>query len=550
MLKSPAMGGTHFNQPLLWLVALGVMLTGCAVQSIGSKGERLDGVKIESDFGTDVTNALLLADGYRRGYLRRADIQGSAREIGGLVTIAGATTALYYGLNAKDKYRDRVIRIASLSAGALAAGQWALPPSEELIYIEGARAMTCAALVAIPQLLPKSVVDEKLPGELSRLDDTLRNTRNRIETVLPADRVMALAAIEEGEAVYAAAQQLAARAEIQARLLRERVLLIDTEVRNLLTSNAPNFQALNALVVGLAGSAKNFGSGLLAPKPTTTAPATSSSGKLPNAGNRAFEAVSSSSALEQLETARRALIDAIRPIAARIAIAGSRQADLSGISGCIPKAAVRFSIAPDAASMDISKTLTIVVTDKGGFPSANIVGDNADAVELDPIQLGSRDNEYRLVVTAKKVPGDSKSPTLAIRSTNGLEGRDIKLMIKAATGAAPGTAKPTTDQVPLATPSAGNKLWYSAPQTEFEAALLGSGDSPEVILALQCYLKDSYPPGSFVPDCQLGANTRQAIANLRGQPLITKELRDAAVAALPDGPTARCALAVADRCTP
>ena len=540
------------NIRLIFPIAMLIAFSGCAVKPISFENKPIDDsdTNCKEQYLDGACKALQLADGYRRGYLRRADSRSSIREIGGLMSIGAATGALYYGLEGREKYRDRVVRLTAATAGLLGAGQWALQPSTDLVYHEGAIAMSCAALLAYPVLIPKTAVngmDDKLKTLEKRMDEVNR----LLPTVFVADSADGEAAVVAATTALVAGHALAGQAGFQSSVLLAHVQLLNAEVQQLLTSNAPNFQSLQAILAQLPAAAKTAGSDNLKP-PAGSGPATGSSGA-PKA-SRLITPTSSSSALEILATAVRKLRETTGNINFRLARAATASASLGVLSKCKPKSSARFAVAPDALAQDVNKTLTLVITDKGGFPGANIVGDNVAAVKLSPIELGSRGDEFKLTLTAVSITTDAtKRPTLALRSTSGLDGRNVVLNVTEVPVAPKAKSPEKTDEQRIA-PTRSSSTLPDVPRTEYEQTLL-TGDRvrrAHFILAVQCHLKDSYAPGRFSPDCVLGQDTRNAISAASGSSdLLRKEVVDAAVAALPDSSSAtdsRCGLPIAQRC--
>jgi hypothetical protein len=466
-----------------------------------------------------------------------------------LMTVGAATSALFYGLDGRSQYRDRVVRLTSLSAGLLGAGQWALQPSTDLIYHEGAIAMNCAALLAYPVLVPNAAINS--------IDTDLEDLGIQIDTVsvlqmrvLAADRADSTAALSDATTAREAGHALAARASTQPSVLLAHIKMLDAEVRQLLTSTAPNFQSLQAILAQLPAAAKTAGSdNLKPPAPASTA----SSG--PRDAKPAVQVFSSRSALDALAGAVAKLRTQTSKMKFRLARGATATGSLDVLAKCKPKSSTRFAVAPDALAQDVNKTLTLVITDKGGFPSANVVGDNVAAVKLSPIELGTRGDEFKLTVTGVSLTtaADAKKPTLAIRSTSGLDGRNIVLNVTAL--AAPAAPSKKTDETPLGSGASSGRLMLAnpgAPLTEYERALL-TGDqirAQNTILAVQCHLRDRFRVGRFAPNCILGNDTREAIRDANGgaDAYLRSELVDAARKNFADGKTSRCDLPRAQRC--
>lgn len=520
-----------------------LLLTACAVKPIDPQGKAIPDQPGCTD-SSGVCEALKLADGYRRGYLKRADQIGSTREIGGLLTIGAATTALYYGLEARQQFRDRVHRLGSLSAGAYAAGMWVLPISKQEIYLEGAHAMTCFAL-AVHR-------DAIAPEELAQLQDAT----DQLRTALDGLRFLQQLESEEkqaelrpllldAETLLKAAESTIARSRQDGKIAKETVTKIDIEVRRLLLTHSPDFRALHNLIGGLTQSAAHFGAGRLAPtssRSATETPVTaqgSDATETPSTGGKDAERST------KLLNARTKLLEESNKVANLLDRLRNLTLTEESLKHCLPKYAGGFSISPSVTvlTLRVQQPYQLVICDPVGRPQVNVVGEQSGAVELKTLEVGKHDDEYLLTLNPKTATTGAGGPILSIRSANRSVSHDIPITVLAGGEKSPAAV---TENAPKTTPKSAKE-----PRSEYEKRLFSGSQARETILAVQCLVKDSYPANTFDPDCRMGPNTRAAIRKHRNDSKdeIDAQLRDEAYAALPDLPD-RCQLPKEQRCQP
>lgn len=468
----------------------------------------------------DLCEAINLADGYRRGYLRRAGQVSGTRDALGYSIIAASTLALYYGASpqptrttaagavvSSPDYAQRVRRLGAFAAGTYAYGQWGSPKARDLVYIDGARAMTCAVLKASPAI-PAIAKD----GDINRQLLDVEGARKAVIEVLklPAltseDIASAQPVLEESANLIDQASQLLADIAIAGPALRARVQLIDVAVRRRLVDSSPTFESLVALTASLPGISRSLNASLAPPTAAKAAGATASASgsAAEKKAARIREEKDRAAARELLRNAISGLSSVMVPLKAMLVpLAGIRSA-IDSVEECSVGGGAQFSIAPAAtnATLEVDKTYQVVITDPVGHPRASITGGQADAVVLGAMELTGKDHEYRVVVTGDKPTTDATKPILSIRSASGLSGADINLTVAGDAGAAD---EGEEDPEPPAQPR--TDACDSADDCDFDAAFIGS---PKNVLALQCHI-------GAPADCIMGPTTRNQLTAYRAK---------------------------------
>lgn len=503
-------------------MALASVIAGChAVTPIKADGYGIDdqGYCVESD-SDDLCNAINLADGYRRGYLRRAGIVSGTRDALGYSIIAASTLALYYGASpqptrttaagavvSSPDYAQRVRRLGAFAAGTYAYGQWGSPKARDLVYIDGARAMTCAVLKASPAL--------PAINQQENLQNLLDDVRDRTEELIKASESPALTSedvasvsllLDESANLDGEASQLLADIQVAGSALRARIQLIDVAVRKRLVDSSPTFESLVALTASLPGISRSLNASLALPAPGDSKISATPSDGAVDADNESLDrrAKEREDAKAALEAAAEALTKAARRLkAALIPLAGIRSA-IDSVEECSVGGGAQFSIAPSAtsATLEAGKTYQVVITDPVGHPRASITGGQAEAVVLGPMELTGKDHEYRVVVTGEKPTTPATKPILSIRSASGLSGADINLTV---TGDAVATKDEEED--PGKKKKQRTDVCDSADDCSFDTAFVSV---PADVMALQCLV-------GAPADCIMGPTTRSKLAAYRAK---------------------------------
>ena len=423
---------------LVTLMASALFTSGCAVKPIDAKSITIPDTNVCIVGATsELCSAINLADGYRRGYLKRAGLISGTRENFGYALIAASTLALYYGASpqptrtnaagvmiATPNYAQRVRRLGAFGAGIYAYGQWGSPKARDLVYIDGARAMTCAVLKAAPTL-PAIELHAMIKRELHELVTQQALIQGALKNGKYSN-------VEEAESMLGTAQglideteRLLAEADSAGVQLRARVQLIDVAVRRRLVDDSPTFESLVALTASLPGIARSLGASL-APRAAPAAPVASA---VFSARIRSLGAPAAPAPEIDLEPLRKA-ITILETSFSRLA---RLRSTIDSVGDCAVGDAGKFSFTPTATSASIVKDATyqVVVTDPVGHPTASVAGGQVASLELKAIEITGKDDEYRITVTGKLVTTAAAKPILAIRSASGLSGADISLAVTA-----------------------------------------------------------------------------------------------------------------------
>ncbi|WP_257386329.1 hypothetical protein [Tahibacter caeni] len=495
----------------------GFFVAAAQTGSDGAANAPARGGRCTDDFEPSYCNALELADGYRRGYMRRAGRISTLRETSGLLAIPAAAAALYYGLSGREVFNDRILRLSVGAAGVYAAGNWSLKATREQVYLSGARAMTCAAIQSLQFVVPKAIANKNIGDVLADLRariDTLQATleRGRLSDTV---REQAIGAVNDASDVYANLSYLHGETKRAGIILSARVLMIDAQVREAVSRNSPTLDSLRELLGGLQGYAKTFGSDRVIAAPAQVEQGTASS---------ADSAELAAQAIREDAKAREDMSALSRSVGeARVYLrhADSAKTSFEAVAACAPEGGRTFQILPDSGSVEITATqsYSITINDRVGHPVVALGGTPNAAVKLQPVQIGKSDDQYVAVVTTEATTQAISGPVLSIRSANGLEGRDIAIRVVPAQQAAPANPTPA--------PAGTAKRGAGEPRYPAERDFL---DSTTDLFAVQCLVGAD-------PDCRIGPETRAAIRNFRarqgltGDDEINQPLVDAAKAA-------------------
>lgn len=482
---------------LVTLIATALFTSGCAVKPLNHNFSAIKDTRVcpeVADNNVDeLCNAINLADGYRRGYLHRAGLISGTRENFGYAVIAASTLALYYGASpqptrtnaagvmiAAPNYSQRVRRLGAFGAGVYAYGQWGSPKARDLVYIDGARAMTCAVLKAAPTLPAIKLRD--------KIEEQRKAVQNALDSVQASLNNRQISNADEAEAMLGNAREqideaegLLAEVESAGVQLRARVQLIDVAVRRRLVDDSPTFESLVALTASLPGIARSLGASL-APRAAAGATAARGGG-------------APTPIMIDLEPLRKAIEILKKTVASLTRL----RSTIDSVGDCAVGDGAKFSFAPTATSASIVKDATyqVLVSDPVGHPTASIAGGQVASLELKPIEITGKDDEYRITVTGKVVTSAEAKPILAIRSASGLSGADISLTV---TAAQPQEVTPKIEQKPLQVDQCD-----SVDSCDYDTDFL---ESKQNILALQCLV-------GAKPDCIMGAKTRMKISEYR-----------------------------------
>ncbi len=503
-------------------VVLGLLLQGCAVKPINSDGGVTSDVAAcptgqqSNDAVSQLCGAINLADGYRRGYLRRASTLGGTREGLGFAAIGASVLGLYYAASpqptrlnaagesiATSNYAQRVRRMGAVGAGGYAVGQWGFSKARDLVYLDGAQAMTCAVLKAspaIPALQDHARIErayEALDREIVNVEGALKGSQTL------GNRAEAEALLLDARNLRDEAYRLMGEAEAAGHQLRARVQLIDIEVRRRVVNDSPSFESLVALTASLPGVARSLGSDL-SPIKGTTKPAA-----VPDGGASAASG-GVDAALISLEALREAVSDLRRYLHALTRIRGV----VESVEQCAVAGGAAFRLVPAETNASIAKgaRYEVVVTDPVGHPSATLAGGQADALLLKPIEITGKPHEYRVIVEGTKPTQSGDLPVLAVRSASGISGADIRISVSSAAPADGGAKDPapaenTGKPDPATTGGECEAKGANGAATAcaFDASYI---KDPYQVLAIQCLV-------GAAPDCRMGAKTRDKIRAYR-----------------------------------
>jgi len=477
--------------PALALLIL-MVLQGCAVVPLNSTGEKIASREACGELKpalNDLCAAIDLADGYRRGYLKRAGAITGIRENLGYAVIAASALALYYGATPQPTrtnvagatilspdYAQRVRRLGAFGAGLYAYGQWGSPKARDLVYIDGARAMSCAVLKAAP-VIPAIKLQTTVIGQRGKVVDHFNALRHDLSggSFINADAARAL--LDDAQNLVDEADRYVADAASAGLQLRARIELIDIAVRRRLVDDSPTFESLVALSASLPGVARSIGASLAPPAKAAASGATAS--------KSVDRSTLDLGPLQQAMAALRASLESL----ARV------QAAVDEVQECAVGDGAKFGIAPAAtnASIAVGASYQVIVTDPVGHPSASIAGGQTSALELKATELTGKDYQYRISVLAKSATTDGSKPILSIRSASGISGADISLSVTAkAETVAKGPLKRTDE-------CNGEEL------CAFDSGYI---QAPEHVLAVQCLV-------GAKPDCVMGEKTRAQITKYR-----------------------------------
>ena len=423
---------------LLIFIVLGLGIGGChSVKPINADGGAIVDTKAcpTTDPMDELCASINLADGYRRGYLKRAGLISGTREVFGYSIIAASTLALYYAASpqpmranaagamvASPDYAQRVRRLGAFGAGLYAYGQWGSPKARDLVYIDGARAMTCAVLKAspaIPAIQKQSTIQDQLDALNKASDSLMKLAESNPPT--GTDAVEVTATLEASSNLADKAAQLLVDIISAGPRLHARIDLINVAVRRRLVDDSPTFESLVALSASLPGISRSLNSNL-------TPPPASTPKREPEGTSKA---TGEDLASKQLHDALLALKQANTELSSTLTpLAGVRGA-VDSVEECAVGGGTQFTITPNStnATIEVEKSYQVVVIDPVGHPSASIVGGQTNAVELKAIELTGKDHEYRITVIAGDKTTAATKPILSVRSASGISGADITLTV-------------------------------------------------------------------------------------------------------------------------
>ncbi len=459
------------SRPLSFAIVM--LLSGCAgvfnpyVAPDGAKKvsneKPLDCTELEES----LCSALNLADRYRLAYLKAAGNQQKLRSTFAIAGLVAATSTLYYGLQGRDKYQDRVIRLATLGGASYAAGSFFTSSPRQKVYLNGATAMSCAMIAAAPAMVPKS-------GQSSLKNDLefLRNKLAAVQaTAVGSTDPVLLRAIADGESTLQSGTEMLVNLTTSGIVLRARIEVLANEVNHQMLEQLPDLNSLYSLAGSMSSFAQTFGSQRLPSTTKKTGPTQSSRGD------------ADLSALQEATTL----------VKGHLNFAAIASQSFREVAACSPDGITNaFSVMPRDALVTVEKgkTYSFNVTDKRGHPSAKLSGENVDKVELQPIQI--QGENYLVVIKGKDVTGTS-GPSLLISESSGVQAHALTIMVAAATQAADTPAgKPASKPVSQAITPRNDTI---------EPAFL---KEPLKILAVQCVV-------GATPDCIMGDKTRIAI---------------------------------------
>ncbi|GMV31636.1 MAG: hypothetical protein AMXMBFR59_37610 [Rhodanobacteraceae bacterium] len=431
-----------------------------------------------------VCDAMNLAEGYRVAYLKAAGNQQYFRNGMALAGLTAAAATLYYGLQGREIFKDRVLRLGTLGAATYATGTYLTSSPRQQVYLHGATAMSCAIIAAAPFLVPKGAANE-LRKDLDDLANALAAAR---KTYNDSTAPGFLDAISDAENTYRDGLLMQGNLQRSGLVLRSRIQLLANEVNQQALAQLPDLGSMYALAGAMSGYAQTFGSARL-----TTPPA----------GDAAKRGASASShggaeAAPPPEPDVTALKDATRAVRKHLEFANAAAETFDDVAACSPEiVATAFVIEPNstAVTLEKGKTFQFLVTDASGHPSAKLTGASVEKVGLEPVQaVEETKTKYRVVIKGLDATGQ-KGPELVIRQSNGVHVKTVSIMVSAPPAPAPAdTAARKTDGATTA-------------RNAIETALL---KDPLRILAVQCVV-------GAKPDCLMGTKTRDAVRRYKEQ---------------------------------
>lgn len=418
-----------------------------------------------------VCDAMNLAEGYRVAYLKAAGNQQRFRNGMALAGLTAAAATLYYGLQGRDIFKDRVLRLGTLGAATYATGTYFTSSPRQQVYLHGATAMSCAIIAAAPFLVPKGAADE-LGKDLDDLAKALAAAR---ETYKDSTATGFLDALSDAENVYRDGRLMQGNLQRSGLVLRSRIELLANEVNQQALAQLPDLGSMYALASSLSGFAQTFGSARLTTPSERGATASSGGG------------VEAARAPEPDVTA---LKDATRAVRKHLEFANAAAETFDQVAACSPEiVATAFVVEPTstAVTLEKGKTFQFLVTDASGHPSAKLTGASVEKVGLEPVQaVEETRTKYRVIIKGLDATGQ-KGPELVIRQANGVHVKTVAIMVSAPPAPADTAARKTDGPT-----TARNAI---------ETALL---KDPLRILAVQCVV-------GAKPDCLMGTKTREAI---------------------------------------
>jgi hypothetical protein len=465
-------------------VVLTLSLTGCAgvfnpyvgpkTNSWGSAGTSEPQLITCTELEESLCGALNLAERYRVAYLEAAGNQQKLRSTFAVTGLIAATSTLYYGLEAREKYKDRVARLATIGAASYAAGTFFTSSPRQQVYLDGATAMSCAMIAAAPAMVPKTA-KTALSDDLDTLGAALANLES---TSKGSSDPATLQAIAMGKSTWQSGTEMFAHLTTSGIVLRARIEVLANEVNHQTLAQLPDLSSLYSLAGSMQTFAQNFGSQSLASATTST--------KKQLAGG---PTASGHGGAGDAENQLTAVTIATAQVAAHLQFAAIAAQSFSEVAACSPDGiASAFGVTPTDVTVTVEKdkTFSFTVTDKRGHPSAKLSGSNADKVELEPIQIQT--GNYVVVVKGKDTTGTS-GPTLLISESNGVQAHSVTVLV---------SDSAQNPQTPLAkTPDKP-----TTPRNDtIEPAFL---KDPLKILSVQCVV-------GAEADCIMGDKTRAAI---------------------------------------
>lgn len=365
----------------------------------------------EAKLGTTHCYAFALADRYREQYLQAASNRANLAASSNLVAVGAGLTGLFYALDGRSKYQDRVRRLGTIGVGAYAANAVFSSSPLTQTYLNGAAAMECAVFVLAPNIVPPRLESE-IDSAIENLATAIASFRGAIPSLAADPASKDLELLVGAEQTYAAL--IRRRQDIKNSELRAtmRVHQIASEVNRQIVTGQPDPNSVFSLVQALPGRAESIGI-----KPRNTAAMQEQSPPINGKGLTLAEARNA------LQTAWISASSVLESIAVP-------EQDHELLAKCSPDPVVsKFEVSPSDRSVLIKQgeSYTLRITDAGGIPFVGVSGAGSQAIKLST--LGAEPNNVYVLEIKGEAPTGVDGPRVTIRSHNGWRVVEVRVTV-------------------------------------------------------------------------------------------------------------------------
>lgn len=348
-----------------------------------------------SAFSGNLPQAIERAGKLRGKYLKAVSDHSLLRSVAGLSMIPLSASALYLGF-ASSANAELASGLGLGAAGIYGASNYLHSSPRQLVYINGAAALTCAVKATRPVLV-KSDDYSKLENGLTAISTGVNRVNSAIVAVNAAIKNQshptslsrtATLQVTQAKALLVQAQDVRARGTAYKRnidtaglSLNSAVDAIQAEVSRQVLKTEPDLASVMTIAGSLGQWAGTFGS------VPAIVPQTSSAGGTAQASGKSVGAQSESetpddtelrNGINKLAEATSETVEATSSVADIVNAIGDADQQLAGLDQCeVGAADTGFSISPDVASQTLnagSSTMFIITDDTGIPQSVRLLG--------------------------------------------------------------------------------------------------------------------------------------------------------------------------------